>query len=127
MTAARRRLPDERQSITGEFKIYGEFGAHKVFVTVGLHPDGTPGEVFARIDKWGSTTRGFLDAWCTLVSVALQHGVPLTWIVEKFSATRFEPSGRVQFSPRDGKWEDFGEVTSVLDLICRYLGRRFLK
>lgn len=114
----RERLPDEREAVTQKFRIHGEFGAHKLYVRVGLYPDGRPGEVFVTMDKFGSTTQGFAHAWCKMVSVALQRGVPLVEIVEKFKGMRFEPSGRVEPA-------SYGTAWSVPSLIVRFLERRF--
>ncbi len=107
-------MPTEREAVTGKFRIHAAFGSHKLYVTVGLREDGTVGEVFARIDKEGSTMRAMLDAWCIMVSIAMQHGVSLEEISEKFLGRRFEPSGRAEPA-------QFGEAKSVLDLIVRYM------
>ncbi|HZY11034.1 MAG TPA: vitamin B12-dependent ribonucleotide reductase, partial [Bacteroidota bacterium] len=87
--AVRRRLPDERQAITHKFSIAG----HEGYITAGLYEDGTPGEIFITMSKEGSTISGLMDAFATSVSMALQYGVPLRVLVEKFSHMRFEPSG----------------------------------
>ena len=85
----RRKLPDERQSITHKFSIAG----HEGYITVGLFEDGTPGELFITMAKEGSTISGLMDSFATAVSYALQYGVPLKFFVDKFSHVRFEPSG----------------------------------
>ena len=85
----RRKLPDERQSITHKFSI----GGHEGYITVGLYEDGSPGEVFISMAKEGSTISGLMDSFATAVSYALQYGVPLKFFVDKFSHVRFEPSG----------------------------------
>ena len=85
----RRRLPDERQAITHKFEI----GGHEGYVTIGLFEDGSPGEIFLVMAKEGSTISGFADAFAQAVSYALQYGVPLQVLVDKFSHVRFEPSG----------------------------------
>src|SRR5205085_9090393 len=85
----RRRLPDERQSITHKFTV----GGHEGYVTVGLYEDGTPGEIFVTMSKEGSTISGLMDAFATMVSFSLQYGVSLEFLVKKFAHTRFEPSG----------------------------------
>ena len=111
----RRKLPDERQSITHKFVI----GNHEGYIHVGLYPDGTPGELFITMSKEGSTISGLMDSFATAVSLGLQYGVPLRSIVDKFSRTRFEPSG----------WsghEDIGHASSVLDYIARWLELKFL-
>lgn len=111
----RRRLPDERPSITRRFEIAGQ----KCYVTVGLFEDGSLGEIFVRIAKTGGTLSGLLDNWAITTSLALQHGVPLATLIDKMSYTRFEPSG---WTGIDG----IGYATSVLDLIMRWIKIRFL-
>ena len=111
----RRKLPDERQSITHKFVI----GNHEGYIHVGLYPDGAPGELFITMSKEGSTISGLMDSFATAVSLGLQYGVPLRSIVDKFSRTRFEPSG----------WsghESIGHASSVLDYIARWLDLKFL-
>lgn len=91
----RRRLPDERDSVTRKFKLHDEDG-HPVkgYMTVSFYEDGTtPGEIFLVIDKGGSTVRGLADALATVVSIALQYGVPLDVIASKMVATKFSPAG----------------------------------
>lgn len=112
--ARRRRLPDERQSITHKFEI----GAHTGYVTVGLYEDGKPGEIFISMSKEGSTLAGLLDALATSVSIGLQYGVPLKTLVTKFSHVRFEPSGFTQ-NP------NIRMAKSVVDYIFRWLGTKF--
>ena len=85
----RRKLPDERQSITHKFSI----GGHEGYITVGLYEDGMPGELFITMAKEGSTISGLMDSFATAISYALQYGVPLKFFVDKFSHVRFEPSG----------------------------------
>ncbi len=85
----RRRLPDERASITHKFNV----GGHEGYLTIGLYEDGTPGEIFLRMAKEGSTISGLMDSFATAVSLALQYGVPLKDLVNKFSHLRFEPAG----------------------------------
>jgi ribonucleoside-diphosphate reductase alpha chain len=87
--AVRRRLPDERHSLTHHFSVGGQEG----YVTVGLYEDGLPGELFIRMAKEGSTVSGLMDSFATAVSLALQYGVPLRVLCDKFSHTRFEPRG----------------------------------
>jgi len=114
-TPVRRKLPDERQSITHKFVI----GNHEGYIHVGLYPDGTPGELFITMSKEGSTISGLMDSFATAVSLCLQYGAPLRSIVDKFSRTRFEPSG----------WsghESIGHASSVLDYIARWLEMKFL-
>src|SRR5678816_2384434 len=85
----RRKLPDERHAITHKFDIAG----HEGYITVGLYEDGMPGEIFLVMAKEGSTISGFADAFAQAISYALQYGVPLQALVDKFSHVRFEPSG----------------------------------
>jgi len=87
--ATRHRLQDERASVTHKFAIAG----HEGYITVGLYPNGQPGEIFIRIAKEGSTIAGMMESFGTMVSVGLQHGVPLKVICNKLAHTRFEPSG----------------------------------
>ncbi|HTF62920.1 MAG TPA: hypothetical protein VK638_09440 [Edaphobacter sp.] len=83
------RLPDERVGLTHHFSIAG----HEGYLTVGLYPNGQPGEIFIRMAKEGSTIAGLMECFGTVVSVSLQHGVPLKVLCDKLSHTRFEPSG----------------------------------
>ena len=87
--ANRHRLPDERPAITHHFAV----GGHEGYLTVGLYPNGQPGEIFIRMAKEGSTIAGLMECFGTVVSVSLQHGVPLRVLCDKLSHTRFEPSG----------------------------------
>lgn len=114
--AVRRRLPDERHSLTHHFSVGGQEG----YVTVGLYEDGLPGEMFIRIAKEGSTVSGLMDSFATAVSLALQYGVPLQVLCDKFSHTRFEPSGW-SGNPK------IGYAKSLTDYLFRWLELRFLK
>jgi ribonucleoside-diphosphate reductase alpha chain len=114
-SSARRRLPDERASVTHKFSIQG----HEGYLTVGLYTDGQPGELFLVMAKEGSTVSGLMDAIATTTSIALQHGVPLATLVEKLSHTRFEPSGMT-------RTREIPFATSPTDYIFRWLGTRFL-
>lgn len=114
--AIRRRLPDERRSLTHHFSIGGQEG----YVTVGLYEDGLPGELFIRMAKEGSTVSGLMDSFATAVSLALQYGVPLKILCDKFSHTRFEPSGW-SGNPK------IGYAKSLMDYLFRWLELRFLK
>jgi len=87
--ANRHRLPDERPALTHHFAV----GGHEGYLTVGLYPNGQPGEIFIRMAKEGSTIAGLMECFGTVVSVSLQHGVPLRVLCDKLSHTRFEPSG----------------------------------
>jgi len=111
----RRRLPDERQAITHKFSI----ASHEGYITVGLYEDNTPGELFITMSKEGSTISGLMDALATSISMALQYGVPLRVLVEKFSHMRFEPSG---FTNN----KDIPIAKSICDYIFRWLGRKYI-
>jgi len=94
-------------------------GVHEGYLTVGLYDDGTPGEIFLKMAKEGSTLSGFADGFAVMVSVALQYGVPLAALIEKFSYTHFEPAG----------WTSHPEIkyaNSILDYVFRYLAGKFL-
>jgi ribonucleoside-diphosphate reductase alpha chain len=111
----RRKLDDTRASVTHKFSI----GGHEGYITVGLYDEGTPGELFIRMAKEGSTISGLMDSFATAVSLALQYGVPLKFLVDKFSHVRFEPSG----------WTGNQQIPyakSIMDYIFRWLGTRFL-
>ncbi len=111
----RRRMPDERRSITHKFSISG----HKGYITVGLFDDGTPGEIFVTMAKQGSTISGLMDAFAKSVSVGLQYGVPLAMIVRQFANSRFEPYGFTT-NPQ------IRIAKSIIDYIARYIGIKFL-
>src|SRR5687767_10440216 len=111
----RRKLPDERHSITHKFDIAG----HEGYITVGLFDDGTPGEIFLTMAKEGSTISGFADAFAQAISYALQYGVPLQVLVDKFSHARFEPSGMT-------KNPEIRFAKSIVDYIFRWLATKFL-
>jgi ribonucleoside-diphosphate reductase alpha chain len=111
----RRRLPDERHAITHKFDIAG----HEGYITVGLFEDGMPGEIFLVMAKEGSTISGFADAFAQAISYALQYGVPLQDLVDKFSHVRFEPSGMT-------KNPDVRFAKSIVDYIFRWMAAKFL-
>jgi ribonucleoside-diphosphate reductase alpha chain len=111
----RRKLPDERAAITHKFDIAG----HEGYITVGLFEDGQPGEIFLVMAKEGSTISGFADAFAQAISYALQYGVPLQDLVDKFSHVRFEPSGMT-------KNPDVRFAKSIVDYIFRWLASKFL-
>ena len=111
----RERLPDTRESVTHKFSVAG----HEGYITVGLYPDGRPGELFITMAKEGSTIGGLMDAFGTSVSMSLQYGVPLEDYVRKFSHMRFEPQGHT-------KNPDIRIAKSLIDYIFRWLGIRFL-
>ncbi len=112
---ARERLPDERKAITHHFQV----GGHDGYVTVGLYPDGRPGEIFFRVTKEGSTVNGLMDSLGISMSMALQHGVPLKDLVRKLAHLRFEPAGatnhpKIRFAK------------SIPDYVARWLAAEFL-
>ena len=111
----RRKLPDERRAITHKFDIQG----HEGYITVGLFEDGQPGEIFLVMAKEGSTISGFADAFAQAISYALQYGVPLQALVDKFSHVRFEPSGMT-------KNAEIRFAKSIVDYIFRWLASKFL-
>jgi ribonucleoside-diphosphate reductase alpha chain len=111
----RERLPDTRHSLTHKFNIAG----HEGYLSVGLYPDGRPGELFITMAKEGSTIGGLMDSFGTAISISLQYGVPLEELVKKFSHTRFEPMGHTT-NP------EIRIAKSVVDYIFRWLGQTFL-
>ena len=112
----RRRMPRERQSITHKFSL----GGHEGYITAGMYEDGTVGEIFLTdIGKEGSTLRGMMNAFATSISIALQYGVPLETLVQKFSYMRFEPEG-ITTNP------EIPFAKSMPDYIMRWLASRFL-
>jgi ribonucleoside-diphosphate reductase alpha chain len=113
--AMRRKLPDERKAITHKFDIQG----HEGYLTVGLFEDGTPGELFVTMAKEGSTISGLMDAFATQTSYALQFGVPVKFMVDKFSHMRFEPSGFT-------KNKEIPIAKSIVDYIFRWMASHFL-
>jgi ribonucleoside-diphosphate reductase alpha chain len=112
---ARKRLPDERRAVTHKFSIAG----HEGYLTVGMYDDGTPGELFITMAKEGSTVSGLMDSLATATSLALQYGVPLRVLVEKFSHTRYEPAGFTN-NP------ELPIAKSMTDYIFRWMGSKFL-
>jgi ribonucleoside-diphosphate reductase alpha chain len=111
----RRRLPDTRRALTHKFDVQG----HEGYVTVGLYDDASPGEVFITMAKEGSTIGGLMDTIATLVSVALQYGVPIESLVRKFEHVRFEPSGMTR-NP------EIPIAKSLVDYIFRWLAMEFI-
>ncbi|HEV2425662.1 MAG TPA: vitamin B12-dependent ribonucleotide reductase [Terriglobia bacterium] len=111
----RKKLPDERHAYTHKFSV----GGHEGYLTVGLYENGQPGEIFITMAKEGSTVSGLMDSIATAISLALQYGVPLKVLCDKFSHTRFEPSG----------WSrnpEIGYAKSLMDYIFRWLALKFL-
>ena len=111
----RRKLPDTRDSVTHKFSVAG----HEGYIHIGQYEDGTPGELFIKIAKEGSTVAGLMDTVGIVTSMALQYGVPLDVLVSKFSHVRFEPSGFT-------KNPEIPVAKSLIDYIFRFLGARFL-
>jgi ribonucleoside-diphosphate reductase alpha chain len=111
----RRRLPDERKAIVHHFSV----GGHEGYLMVGLYEDGQPGEIFIRMAKAGSTIAGLMDSFAIAVSMALQYGVGLKILCDKFSHTRFEPSGW-SGNPK------IGYAKSLMDYLFRYMALKFL-
>ena len=111
----RRKLPDERHAITHKFSI----GGHEGYITVGMFEDGAPGEIFITMAKEGSTISGLMDSMAVAISLTLQYGVPLKFLVDQFAHVRFEPSG----------WTGNPQIPyakSIMDYIFRWLGVKFL-
>ena len=115
LRARRKKLPAERNSITHKFSV----GGHEGYITVGKYDDGKPGEIFIKMAKEGSTLSGIMDAFALSVSIALQYGVPLRALVDKFCNSRFEPSGYTG-NPK------IRYAKSVVDYIGRWLGGKFI-
>ena len=113
--AQREKMPVERASVTHKFSV----GGHEGYITVGMYPDGRPGEIFIKMSKEGSTLSGVMDGLALTISLGLQYGVPLKVFVDKLVNTRFEPSG-ISSNP------NIRFVSSVLDYIARWLGGRFI-
>jgi ribonucleoside-diphosphate reductase alpha chain len=114
-TPFRRKLPDERRSITHKFDV----GGHEGYITVGLYEDGKAGEIFLRMSKEGSTVSGLMDSFATAISLTLQYGVPLEALVKKFAHMRFEPAGFT-------KNPEIPIAKSLVDYVFRWLGSKFL-
>ncbi|HVZ60556.1 MAG TPA: vitamin B12-dependent ribonucleotide reductase [Terriglobales bacterium] len=113
--ARRHRLPDERRSLTHKFNV----GGHEGYIVVGVYPGGQPGEIFITMAKEGSTVSGLMDSFATAISIALQHGVTLKLLCDKFKHTRFEPSGWSGNS-------NIGYASSIMDYIFRWLEAKFI-
>ena len=113
--AGRKKLPNERRSITHKFNV----GGHEGYLTVGMYDDGEPGEIFIKMAKEGSTLSGIMDGFALSVSIALQYGVPLRALIDKFVNARFEPSGYT------GN-KEIPYAKSIIDYIGRWLGGKFV-
>ena len=111
----RRRLPDERRAVTHKFQVAG----HEGYITVGLYHDGQPGEIFLKMAKEGSTVSGLMDSLATMTSIALQYGVPLRDLVNKFAHSRFEPAGFTGNA-------EIPIAKSIVDYVFRWMGKKFL-
>jgi ribonucleoside-diphosphate reductase alpha chain len=111
----RHKLPLERRAITHKFSI----GGHEGYITVGMYDDGQPGEIFLVMAKEGSTISGLMDSFATAISLALQYGVPLRVLIDKFAHVRFEPSGHTGNS-------EVPFAKSIVDYIFRWLASKFL-
>lgn len=113
--ARRRKLPAERKSVAYRCSV----GAHEGYIIVGMYEEGTPGEIFIKMAKDGSTLSGFMDGVAVSIWMGLQYRVPLRVLVEKLTNTRFEPSGFTE-NP------SIRHASSILDYIARWLGGKFI-
>ncbi len=114
MVATRNVLPVTRESVTHKFSI----GNHEGYLTIGLYPDGKPGEIFVKMAKEGSTMNGMCQAFCRAFSLAIQHGLSIHDAVGRFQGMRFEPMGTTS-NP------EIPEAASVIDYVARYLDLQF--
>lgn len=114
MIVNRESLPETRRSLTHKFSIAG----HEGYLTIGLHADGRPGEIFLKISKEGSTISGLCQAYCRAFSLALQFGLSVEEAVSRFKGMRFEPMGPTS-NP------DIPEASSIVDYIARFLELQF--
>jgi ribonucleoside-diphosphate reductase alpha chain len=114
MLAVRQVLPTTRESVTHKFAIQ----RHEGYLTIGLYPDGTPGEIFIKMAKEGSTISGMCQAFCRAFSLALQHGLSIEDAVVRFKGMRFEPLGPTS-NP------EIPEAQSIVDYVARYLELHF--
>ena len=113
---SRDHLPTTHRSVTHKFAING----HEGYLTIGLHEDGRPGEIFIKMSKEGSTLSGLIQAFCRAFSLALQYGLPLQDAVDRFRDMRFEPMG-ITSNP------DIPEARSIVDYAARYLEHQYLR
>ena len=120
MPVERERLPEERQGLTKRIHLRHAKGDLKVYVQTGTYPDGRLAEVFIKADKAGSTISGLLDALSITASLALQYGVPVETLIEKWSRMIFEPSGTTT-DP------EMRQVSSIVDAVAKWLHRRYAK
>ncbi|MSR29381.1 MAG: hypothetical protein EXS03_07400 [Phycisphaerales bacterium] len=107
-------LPETRRSVTHKFSI----STYEGYLTVGLFPDGRPGEIFIKMSKEGSTLSGLIQGFCRAFSLSLQHGLALQDAAERFRGMRFEPMGATS-NP------DIPDCSSILDYVARYLEFNF--
>ena len=114
MLATRRSLNQTRDSLTHKFAI----GGHEGYLTIGLYPDGSPGEIFIKISKEGSAISGFCQAFCRAFSLALQYGLTIEESVVRFKGMKFEPNGRTS-NP------DIPNADSIIDYVARYIEIEF--
>lgn len=112
--SARRALPPTHKSVTHKFSING----HEGYLTIGLFEDGTPGEIFIKMSKEGSTLSGLIQGFCRAFSLAIQYGLPLSDAVERFRNMRFDPLG-ITSNP------SIPQATSILDYVAQYLDLEF--
>lgn len=115
MSTPRCILPMTRRSVTHKFQIMG----HEGYLTLGMSPDGRPGEIFIKMSKEGSTLSGLVQGFCRAFSLALQYGLPLEEAVRRFRDMRFEPMGATS-NP------DIPEVKSIIDYVAKYLELNYL-
>lgn len=116
MVAQRQSLPPDRESVTHKFAIMG----HEGYLTVGLHHDGMPGEIFVKMAKEGSTLSGLMQGFCRAFSLALQYGLPPAEAVRRFKGMRFEPMGATS-NP------DIPECSSIIDYVARFIEVNFIE
>ncbi|MFT4593789.1 MAG: ribonucleoside-diphosphate reductase alpha chain [Phycisphaerales bacterium] len=110
----RKTLPPTHTSVTHKFSV----GGHEGYLTIGLFDDGTPGEIFIKMSKEGSTLSGLIQGFCRAFSLAIQYGLPLPDAVERFRNMRFDPMGQTS-NP------NLPQATSILDYVAQYLDHEF--
>jgi ribonucleoside-diphosphate reductase alpha chain len=110
----RRTLPPTHKSVTHKFSVSG----HEGYLTVGMFDDGTPGEIFIKMSKEGSTLSGLIQGFCRAFSLAIQYGLPLSDAIERFRNMRFDPMGQTS-NP------NIPQATSILDYVAQYLDYEF--
>lgn len=113
----REHLPSRRSCITQKVHVNGQ----SVHYSIGLYPDGRPGELFIDIAKAGAALRNWAGEAGMMLSIALQHGTPLSTVLNLFIGTRCDPSGKVEGHPR------IKTCLSIMDLIARDMAITFLK